>query len=77
MGEDTKCFYCSGSGKYKYIKTNIERVCSACNGTGISFRALHKKINAGKNKCKYCGESCSGYACDLCLKEFEKEVVAE
>ena len=73
MNKDEKCFYCSGRGKFKYIKSGDECVCSVCGGTGINFKALHENLHAGKNKCKYCGAACSGYACKICLDSFEND----
>ena len=70
---DEKCFYCDGKGKIKYLNESKACTCTVCNGSGINYLARYKKRVQGKNKCKYCGRPCYGYACDSCLDSFEKE----
>lgn len=77
MEKDEKCFYCDGKGKIKYLEDGKECTCSVCNGSGINFLARYKKRTQGKNKCKYCGQPCSGYACNSCLESFESEKEVE
>lgn len=72
MEQDTKCFYCGGKGKRKLADGCI-CTCSVCKGFGIDFKVIHQKKHQGKNKCKYCGRNCTGYACESCLDAFEKE----
>ena len=71
--EDEKCFYCEGTGKIHHRNNPDDRSCTVCNGSGINYLARYKKRTQGKNKCKYCGSLCTGYACKSCLDSFEKE----
>ena len=73
MKQDEKCFYCDGTGKIQYRNNPESRVCSVCNGSGVSYLKRYKKRIQGNNKCKYCGRNCTGYACQSCLNTFEKE----
>ena len=73
MKQDEKCFFCDGLGRIKYLKDGNYHTCNVCNGSGISYLVRYKKRNQGKNKCKYCGQNCTGYACQSCLNTFEKE----
>ena len=71
--KDERCFYCEGKGKIRYLSSGEEHTCTVCNGSGVDFLVRYKKRTQGKNKCKYCGRPCSGYACNSCLDSFEKE----
>lgn len=70
----TGCKYCHGTGDWRglYGKTkpdyrSEENKCLHCDGTGGDKTVYH-------NTCKYCLQPCSGYACESCLRTFEKEV---
>ena len=73
MKKDEKCFYCDGKGKIRYLEDGEECTCTVCNGSGINIKAVYQKKHLGKNKCKYCGRLCSGYACKSCLDAFESD----
>ncbi|MBO6105638.1 MAG: hypothetical protein J6O99_07050 [Methanobrevibacter sp.] len=73
MKKDEKCFYCDGKGTIQYRNNLENHTCTVCGGSGINFRARYKKRIQGKNKCKYCGQPCIGYACKSCLESFESE----
>ena len=73
MKKEEKCFFCEGKGRIKYLKDGDYHICTVCNGTGKDIKAIYQKKNKPKNKCKYCGRPCNGYACISCLNTFESE----
>ena len=73
MRKDESCFFCEGKGKIRYLKDGELHTCSVCNGTGKDLKAIYQKKHQGKNKCKYCGRPCTGYACNSCLDSFEAD----
>ena len=73
MKKDEKCFYCDGKGKIHYRDNPETCICSVCNGSGKNWKAIYQKKHQGKNKCKYCGRNCTGYACESCLNMFESD----
>lgn len=67
------CRYCHGTGDYRGLYgvgkpdyRSEENKCLHCDGTGDDKTIYH-------NTCKYCLEPCNGYACESCLKEFERD----
>ena len=66
------CKACNGTGDWRgeYAKNKPDfrakiHKCLHCDGTGL--------VKQEMNVCKYCGEPCTGYACNSCEKEFERE----
>lgn len=66
------CTACQGTGDWRgnYAKNKPDfrakiNNCLHCNGTGLEKKEM--------NVCKYCGEPCTGYACNSCENEFERE----
>lgn len=66
------CRYCQSTGdwrgkageKYPDFKS-WENRCFHCNGTGQQSELF-------TNTCKYCGQPCNGFCCELCYNEFEE-----
>ena len=70
------CRACQGTGDWRgtYAKDKPDfrakiNYCLHCNGTGLEKKEM--------NVCKYCGEPCTGYFCNSCGKDFERERVME
>ena len=71
-----KCNYCKGTGDWRGeygkkmfdFKSSLNK-CLHCNGTGLEEKKM--------NECKYCGQPCTGYACNGCLGAFEIQKAQE